>query len=72
MLVRLNAWRGDDGPGEIVDLDDTDAAVLIHHGAAFAVDDIDLELDKAAKATGKVVKGAATLIQASDVVHGTT
>jgi hypothetical protein len=70
--VRLNCWRDGHGPGDVVELPDAEATVLIHHGAAFAYDDLDLELDKAeaAKTTGKVVKGGATLVQATGTADG--
>lgn len=41
MQVKLNAFRGDDRPGDIVDIPDSEAAELITHGAAFPVDDVD-------------------------------
>jgi hypothetical protein len=59
MKVRLNCWRGEDGPGDIVEIPDADAAALLHHGGAHRVDD-----DKPAP-TGRVVKGSATLASAS-------
>lgn len=63
MLVRLNCWRGEHNPGDVVDLDDADAAVLIAHGGAIAVDDLDVALDAAEEAstTGRIVNGSATL-----------
>lgn len=38
MQVRLNAWRGDHGPGEVIDLDEADAAAMLVHGTAHPVD----------------------------------
>jgi len=38
MQVRLNAWRGEDGPGTVVDLDERDARAMLLHGTAHAVD----------------------------------
>lgn len=72
MQVKLNAWRGEHGPGEIVDLDARDAEVMIAHGTAWAVDDLEEELVKAEAeqpATGRVVKGSATLASTSGVEH---
>jgi len=64
MQVKLNAFRGDDRPGDIVDVSDSDAATLIEHGAAFPVDDIDIELD-AQERTAKTVSGEAALAATS-------
>lgn len=68
MLVRLNCWRGEHNPGDVVDVDDVDAAALIAHGAGFAVDDLDAALDAAeaqAPAGGRIVRGEAALQSAS-------
>lgn len=74
MQVKLNAWRGEHGPGTVLDFADEEAAAMIHHGTAHAHDDLDAELDKAeaAKATGRIVKGAATLVQATGMADGQT
>lgn len=68
MQVKLNAWRGDHGPGEIIDLDEHDAAAMITHGTAHLVDDLAAEADTAAP-TGRVVKGSATLTATSGTDH---
>ena len=63
MLVKLNCFRDGANPGDVVDVDDNDAAALIAHGTAFAHDDLDVALD-AAEAQGKagrIVKGEAAL-----------
>lgn len=52
MQVRLNAWRGDHGPGEVIDLDERAARAMLFYGTAHPVDDIDLQLD-AAEAAAK-------------------
>lgn len=39
MQVKLNCFRGDDRPGDVVDVPDGEAALLIEHGAAWLVDD---------------------------------
>ena len=65
MQVKLNAFRGDDRPGDIVDIPDSDAATLIAHGAAFPADDIDAELDAAEKSGAQVVSGSAALAATS-------
>lgn len=44
MLVKLNAFRGDDRPGDVIEVPDADGATLIAHGAAHPADDIDAEL----------------------------
>jgi hypothetical protein len=64
MLVKLNAYRGENRPGDIIDIDDANAATLITHGAAFPADDIDAELDKT-QTGARTVRGAAALQAAS-------
>lgn len=64
MQVKLNAFRGDDRPGDIVDIPDGDASALIAHGAAFPCDDIDIEL-AAQERTAKTVSGSAELAATS-------
>lgn len=59
MQIRLNAWRGDHGPGDIIDVAEEEAAALLHHGAAHPADDIDVELDKATKAARSATLAAA-------------
>lgn len=61
MLIKLNAFRGDDRPGDTIDVPDADGALLIHHGAAFAADGPDAELDKAGTAAARTVRGEAAL-----------
>jgi len=63
MKVKLNCWRGEDGPGTVVELPEHEAAALLHHGAAHPVE------PDAAATTGKVVKGSATLQAASGTEH---
>jgi hypothetical protein len=58
MQVKLNAFRGADRPGDIVDVPDGDGATLIAHGAAFPADDIDAELAKETAAARTVQAGA--------------
>lgn len=64
MLVKLNAFRGTDRPGDIIDVPDADGATLIAHGAAWPADDIDAELDKETK-SGRTVQAEASLQAAS-------
>lgn len=66
MLVRLNAWRGEDGPGEVIELLEADAAALLHHGAAHPVE----LLETVPPATGRVVKGGAMLEAATGTGDG--
>lgn len=65
MLVKLNAFRGDNRPGDVVDVPDADGAQLIDHGAAFPVDD-DAKPAKAAKARRRTVRGEAALQASSE------
>lgn len=37
MLVRLNCWRGENSPGDVVDVDEAEAAGLLAHGGAQVV-----------------------------------
>lgn len=64
MLVKLNAFRGDNRPGDIVDVPDADGATLIAHGAAFPADDIDAELATQDDA-GRTVSASAALAATS-------
>ena len=72
MQVKLNAWRGEHGPGEIVDLDDRQADNMIAHGTAWPVDDLEEQL-AAAEAeqppTPRVVKASATMTATSGTDH---
>lgn len=72
MQVKLNAFRGNDRPGDIVDVSDGDAADLIEHGAAFPVDDTDTEAADQGEEQAdqqvddaQTVSGSATLTAAS-------
>lgn len=64
MLVKLNCFRGNDRPGDVVDISDSDGAALIAHGAAFPADDIDAQL-AADDARGRTVSGSAPLTATS-------
>ena len=64
MLVKLNAFRGDNRPGDVVDVPDADGATLIAHGAAHPVDDIDAEA-AAQDDTSRTVSGSADLAATS-------
>lgn len=68
MLVKLNAFRGDKRPGDIIDVPDADGAALIRHGAAFPADDIDAELAAETAAqddAGRTVSASADLAATS-------
>jgi len=59
--VKLNAFRGEDRPGDVIDVPDADGATLIEHGAAFPADDTaDADTDDA-DAEAQTVSGSATL-----------
>lgn len=64
MLVRLNCWRGENNPGDVIEVPDQDAAALIHHGGASLVDDVP-------PASGRVVRGSAVLQSATGAGDGT-
>jgi len=64
MQVKLNAFRGDDRPGDIIDVSDSDAATLFEHGAAHPVDDGDAE-PAAEESSAQVVSGSAALAATS-------
>ena len=70
MQVKLNAFRGDDRPGDIVDIPDSEAAELITHGAAFPVDDAagadTAGEDDAQGDDAKTVSGEASLAATSE------
>ena len=61
MRIKLNAFRGNDRPGDVVDVPDADGDTLIRHGAAFPADDTDGDLP-AEDADVQTVSGSATLI----------
>jgi len=63
MQVKLNAFRGEGRPGDIIDVSDSDAATLIEHGAAFPVDEGDAET--AEEPATQVVSGSAALAATS-------
>lgn len=65
MQVKLNAFRDGRRPGDVVDVSDADGATLIEHGAAFPVDDVNAETDKA-DTPEQTVSGSAVLQAASD------
>jgi len=60
MQVKMNAFRGEARPGDIVDVDDADGATLIDHGAAFPVDDVDAEPEQP-EGSARTVRGEASL-----------
>lgn len=72
MQVKLNAFRGDNRPGDIIDLDYDAATVMIAHGTAFPVDDLEEQLltaEAGQPPAARVVKGEATLTSASGTDH---
>lgn len=72
MQVKLNAWRGENGPGEIIDLDERDATAMIAHGTAYPVDGLEEKVSAAESeqsAAGRVVMGTATMTATSETVQ---
>lgn len=63
MQIKLNAFRGGDRPGDVIDVPDSDGATLIAHGAAFPVD-VDAQA-ATEDAGGRTVSGSAALAAAS-------
>lgn len=66
MKVKLNAFRGDDRPGDVVDIPDAEAAQLLAHGAAHPADG---GKTKPAARQRRTVRGEAAL-QASSETQG--
>jgi hypothetical protein len=71
MKVKLNAFRGEDRPGDVIDVTDTEAAELIAHGAAFPADAGKTKTSKTREpaARRRTVRGEAAL-QASSETQG--
>lgn len=66
MKVRLKFWRGDHGPGDVIELLEHEAAVLFHHGTAEPAEDAEPGPAPAPSAAAPaVVKGAAVLESAT-------
>lgn len=70
MKVKLKFWRGEHGPGDIVEVLEHEAAALFHHGAAEPAPE-DADTAPAAGTAPAVVKGAAALESASGAADST-